>query len=227
MKDIDLLISRFQDVKDLEIVATIIALFTDGYYYHYEHIKYVIDDVMGGKPYDYIMQYKMKDTSDIPHWLQYKPIGSFVSMWNLCHLIYALADVYMNYGTLSVAFRSVMSKPKIRYGHEALIELFGNESGFQTKKNSGSFYRLNFLLCILAYKLHILEMTWEESRKCLLPCDDDVFDNMLKNKVIVTNDAILYNVIKITNEAKACYGDNPEDFYMMYYACKTKGNGLR
>ena len=221
--DINTLFLQYKDIKDIEIIVTIIALFADGYSYNMDAVNHVVFDIMDGNPYEYISDYSTSKAYSLYESHKYEFVGGFISTFNLHNLFSNLCSMYQRYDSLCDAFHKNILKKRVKYGHEVLINLFGNDAGFQSKKGNGTFYRLNYLLSILC-KNYILELTYEESSKCLLPCDDDVLMYAKMNRIISNQDAILTNVVQVTKKSKEIFKDNPMDFYIMYDVCKKNNS---
>jgi hypothetical protein len=205
-----LFISTFTEKRNAEVVAVLGAWMDNGF--KYEDVvfeNFVLSEMIWALPYvlNYGKDGKWKEKGSA------SMIG-ILTYSNLHNLLTKLYETYIMNEDLEHAFYKYFQnykRHKCKYAHDALSLIFSGNTGFQTIRNNGTFYRYNLLFYWLTYKLKI----WKYASIGLLPCNDKIFENAYKYGVIPKRmKSTLTNTIKLTEIAKEMFGDN--DFYKLY-----------
>lgn len=202
--------SVFQDIKDLEIVSVFGAwLSNDVFYEDYVFNKFVLT-TLKLKPCDFVMKYSN----------EYEKKGKasffrFLTYEHLHNLIYKLKEIESHKNGFMGFYKDNISQQKKtdKYAHDTLARIFGQNTGFQSQKSNGTFFRFNLLLYWLTYKLKVWDIGI--SNNALIPCNDKIFAKatdmgFFKHLPRTT----LENAIYLTDIARRNYGD--DEFYKLY-----------
>ena len=199
-------ISSFSDKSDAEIVAVLTVWLTNGLQGEEYALHTLVDEIMQGKPSEYIDNY-------LP-FMNFGDVAAkqcFFRMFtyeNLHNLMQSIKDVKVKYGSLQVAFDNTMSKKrnKCKHIHDAFAILFSGNTMFPTRNSNCTFYRYNLLYYLLTHKLGI----WSDKYMSYaqIPCNDKIFNKAFEIGVIKKrSQSTLVNVLSLTNAAKIIFGD--------------------
>lgn len=207
-----LFISSFDSDDDKFVVCVICAWLSNGYDNEMYMAQHIVNDIMCGKPSEYVKKYTCFDNIS-------KPVDKNSSFFclltykNFDNLCLSLRRIF-ELGGISFVQETLNKKRRRRmYAHNMLVGTFGDGVGFPTGKTSGTFYRLNLLLYWLTYKVRIIHCS---PNLLLLPCNDHVLEracemHVVENKKLRHN---LKNAEYLTNVAVSIFGS--EDFYKLY-----------
>lgn len=202
-----LFLSSFMDKKDAEIVSLFSAWMTHGWKQEDDEIQDFVKSTFTPTPTLYIENY--------PRSSYYKNGNfSFFKILTFPHLdmfLKKIHDIMDKYGDIENAFVK-SKKTRDVYAHDTLSRMLGGNTGFQSKKTSGTFFRYNLFLYWMTYKLKVWTTPIENT---LLPCNDFIFQKAyelgITNKIYKSN---LSKTVILTNKAKEIFGE--KDFYKLY-----------
>ncbi len=210
-------ISTFGDKKEKEIVAVISAWLSNGVRNEDYVLKSIICGEMKGQPIDFLQDYRVtgcyKDR-------EYESLCGLLTYHHFHHLLIRLYSISKGSDTLQEAYLYTLTKKKPPFSHDAFVRLLGKNTGFQTTKTNGTFYRFNLLFYWLTYRLNV----WQDvdTTNAILPCNDKVFDNAYRLGIVEKPiKANLKNAVMLTNKAREWLGNN--DFYKLYEILNNYG----
>lgn len=207
-----LFISSFDSDDDKFVVCVICAWLSNGYDNETYMARHIVDDIMQGKPSEYVRKYSCLDnivkTSDKN--ASFFCLLTYKNFDNLCLSLRRIFEC----GGISFVQDTLNKKRRRRmYAHNLLIGMFGDGVGFPTSKSNGTFYRLNLLLYWLTYKTHIIHCS---PTLLLLPCNDRVLERACEMRVVVNKKLRhnLKNAEHLTNVARSMFAG--DEFYKLY-----------
>jgi len=216
---------KYSDKKDIEITGIIAAWISYGMRKVFiPKIEYLLINVMGNEPYNYIM-------SD--SWEQYKDNYSCLYRLNTWHnfamLCEHLKHVYNNNGDMENAVLEHFLKRngKFKYYHQALCDLLAGETLIPTAKSLSSNKRMNMFLRWMVRRNSLVDLgLWKTFKKenLLIPCDRHVLCSAKECGLITKVEESLQVAIRLTEYSKKIFDEDPArmDFALYGYGIDKK-----
>ena len=205
---IERFIKSFEKDYDAEIVALISSWLSNGYRNEEFVVEYIVSEIMGGHPCQYVLTKKDYDTDN--------PISmcGMMTFGNFDMLMLKLKQTNLLMDGLQCSISKYMNngRHKCRYVHNALSLMLGGGTGFPTIQSNGTFFRFNHLAYTLSHRLHL----WNDldNERMLLPCNDHIFQKAYECGIIRRPmKSTLRNTIELTKIARGMLGN---DFFLLY-----------
>ena len=211
---------RFRDKKDIEIAGVMSSWLSYGKRSVFlPKINYLLNDVMGGHPFDYIMSESWHGNED-----NYSSLYRMTTWHNFYELCDKLKYIYLNNKDLEEAVVKNYENrtSRFKYYHQSLCDLLSGETMIPTSESPSSNKRMNMFLRWMVRRNSEVDLgIWKtiDTEYLLIPCDTHVITSALKLKIITKGDASLNNTIRITDYAKRMFYEDPArmDFALYGY----------
>ena len=197
---------RFKDRKDIEVAAVIAAWLAYGRRSVFiPKIDYILTEIMGNKPFQYIYGVE---------WNKYK--DNYTSLYRMTswHCFASLCDklhsIYMKYPNLEDALGRVTYSQKCTYYCQGLCHLLHGETMIPSPNSNCANKRVNMLLRWMIRKDSVVDIgLWKtlSPSRLLVPCDTHSLQSAVEFGIIPKVDESRKTCIKVTEFAKKVLKD--------------------
>ena len=206
--EMSLFISSFQDVVDVEVVATLCAWASNGVQGEESTMERFIES-LGESPASFVLDYDAHRT------FRRRGIETFYGMLTYRHLdllLMSLSSILTQWGSVQRCYQAIAHERHDALPHEVFAYTFGSGTGFPTRSSKCTFYRYALLLYWLTYKLRVWDV---DTSRAFIPCNDHVIDAASELGIIRRRLKTPLNyAVVLSDTARDWFGD--KDFYKMY-----------